>query len=38
MAYFRDMTDAIRDRAAVLGSGRMFVRLLAGVFLLALLY
>jgi hypothetical protein len=38
MAYFRDMTDAIRDRAAVLGSGRTIVRIFAGVFLLLLLY
>ena len=38
MADPRVWRDAIRDRLAVLGSGRMIVRVFAGLFLLLLLY
>src|SRR5512132_2884881 len=38
MAYLRDSMDAVRDRLAVLGSGRMIVRVFAGLLLLLLLY
>src|SRR5512132_22180 len=38
MAHLRDSMDAIRDRLAVLGSGRTIVRVFAGLFLLLLLY
>ena len=38
MADRRVWRDAIRDRLAVVGSGRMIVRVLAGLFLLVLLY
>ena len=34
MAHLRDSMDAIRDRLAVLGSGRTIVRVFAGLFLL----
>jgi hypothetical protein len=38
MAHLRNSADAIRDRLAVLGSGRIIVRMFAGLFLLLLLY
>ena len=38
MAYLRDSKDAVRDRLAVLGSGRMIVRVFGALFLLLLLY
>lgn len=38
MARLVDIRDRVSDRIALLGSGRMFVRILAGLFLLVVLY